>query len=118
MLPYAVFFAVRNQHQEMARRVNAQRAQHRPRGWEILEHVGCGQDIERNRQRSGQNIVADKVFRAEFMPGFAERVVRPVDSPDAALREMASEGVYRFPFRATRSEERRVGKECRSRWSP
>src|SRR5256885_17265341 len=26
--------------------------------------------------------------------------------------------VVRVPFQAARSEERRVGKECRSRWSP
>src|SRR5258708_32567900 len=29
-----------------------------------------------------------------------------------------SRGVLREPFDAVRSEERRVGKECRSRWSP
>ena len=27
-------------------------------------------------------------------------------------------GLYQIPLPATRSEERRVGKECRSRWSP
>src|SRR3712207_9371267 len=36
---------------------------------------------------------------------------------------IAAKGIYRDPVRSsrghfTRSEERRVGKECRSRWSP
>src|ERR1039457_3939384 len=37
--------------------------------------------------------------------------------PDATLAEMCAEYNRRAP-RAQRSEERRVGKECRSRWSP
>ena len=35
---------------------------------------------------------------------FADAFVRPIGIP--------------FPILASRSEERRVGKECRSRWSP
>ena len=31
---------------------------------------------------------------------------------------MAVAGLQVYLFRTTRSEERRVGKECRSRWSP
>src|SRR3712207_1921099 len=34
------------------------------------------------------------------------------------LEEIDARGVNSIPLRATRSEERRVGKECRSRWSP
>src|ERR1022692_5143180 len=101
VLGWWVLLAERDQYQEMALRVNAQRVQHRPRGLEILEHVGGGQDIERNRQRGGENVVADEVFRSEFMPGFAERLMRPVDSPDAALREVDSQGVHSFPFGTT-----------------
>src|SRR5207249_8636333 len=32
------------------------------------------------------------------------------------LKAMARDGVLQFPVIAVRSEERRVGKECRSRW--
>src|SRR2546429_8398915 len=48
------------------------------------------------------------------------------DAHNAAIRELNSyawvdkgKGIARIPIdRAMRSEERRVGKECRSRWSP
>ena len=38
----------------------------------------------------------------------------------AAFNIFAKKAVreYRIPFEIGRSEERRVGKECRSRWSP
>ena len=35
-----------------------------------------------------------------------------------ALFELQSEGKEVTPLKLKRSEERRVGKECRSRWSP
>ena len=108
VLGCAVLLAERDQDQEMAGRVVAELAQHRPRGLEILEHVGCGKNIERHRQRGGENVVVDKVFRPEFMPGFAERVVRPVDSPDAALRETGSEGVHGFALRTTPIADRQA----------
>ena len=34
------------------------------------------------------------------------------------LNQMVENNVTNFIFSSTRSEERRVGKECRSRWSP
>src|SRR5687768_18603077 len=37
---------------------------------------------------------------------------------DAMKGEMGVGFMGSFPFTGTRSEERRVGKECRSRWSP
>ena len=49
-------------------------------------------------------------------PGFAFRQARhvpPIDGPELA-RELRRHHVYV----TARSEERRVGKECRSRWSP
>src|SRR5206468_8897044 len=43
----------------------------------------------------------------------------PMDDLLRALRTVAAGGQYVDPVLAgTRSEERRVGKECRSRWSP
>src|SRR3712207_8914856 len=38
--------------------------------------------------------------------------------PPPCHRGRARLGVPSYPFRGHRSEERRVGKECRSRWSP
>ena len=53
-------------------------------------------------------------MRATLMYGAHD--VRVEDVPDAALRE-PTDAVVRV-LRSCRSEERRVGKECRSRWSP
>src|ERR1017187_9353988 len=46
----------------------------------------------------------------------ADRILRPTPTPEqrlVALADPNSQGAEMF-----RSEERRVGKECRSRWSP
>ena len=37
---------------------------------------------------------------------------------EKGVRNMQVRGLANVDFRLTRSEERRVGKECRSRWSP
>ena len=68
----------------------------------------------------------DKIFpllilRGEGLEGYAESVVDPL--PDY-LEETIAGGmtllreVYLPQILGKRSEERRVGKECRSRWSP
>src|ERR1043165_9060129 len=42
-----------------------------------------------------------------------------VSLPAGVVRlHSAPEGCYQYDAQLTRSEERRVGKECRSRWSP
>ena len=41
-----------------------------------------------------------------------------VDASDKVLGRLASEIALRLRGKHKRSEERRVGKECRSRWSP
>src|SRR5258707_6594097 len=38
--------------------------------------------------------------------------------PERVLFSTISAAAYRVPVKTRRSEERRVGKECRSRWSP
>src|SRR2546422_2722178 len=45
----------------------------------------------------------------------AQRLIRSVED---AIRRTPSPAEYRLFRRNVRSEERRVGKECRSRWSP
>src|ERR1041385_2120249 len=78
--------------------------------------------------------LAEKVVRGEFACNGAERGVReaqflgedlpPVElaarNLDVAARvfERAQMALAREKHRLPRSEERRVGKECRSRWSP
>ena len=48
------------------------------------------------------------------------KVVLPVKQVEVPGRLYATKGrsLYRFSGTHLRSEERRVGKECRSRWSP
>ena len=49
--------------------------------------------------------------------GIASRAVEKREELDDAIAEMLNhDGAYVLV--ANRSEERRVGKECRSRWSP
>ena len=45
-----------------------------------------------------------------------QQVIEPVHLLKAVI--MTGESVTNFIFQKLRSEERRVGKECRSRWSP
>ena len=49
--------------------------------------------------------------RAERLPG-VKAVITGYDTPEIRI------GFLRDNFALKRSEERRVGKECRSRWSP
>jgi len=56
----------------------------------------------------------------ETLYTITEPLVQGMDAlSEAVHRESITESVSgRFELAATRSEERRVGKECRSRWSP
>ena len=52
--------------------------------------------------------------------GEADRILT-ILTPDLGVVSASARGSLRMKsalFSATRSEERRVGKECRSRWSP
>ena len=62
------------------------------------------------------------------MTGFTFQSLKPQDSLSNELRSVIRDNVLQFYTKGlsteaeeeglTRSEERRVGKECRSRWSP
>ena len=65
-----------------------------------VEDMGCA-DV-RSYINSGNVLFETDVPESEISRAFA-----------AMLKER-----YPFPIRRSRSEERRVGKECRSRWSP
>ena len=64
---------------------------------------------------------ADFLARAERAGGGMVPVLREVvldaDTPVAAFVKVARPP-FAFLLESLRSEERRVGKECRSRWSP
>ena len=67
-------------------------------------------------------MILEEMFNGRFYP--CETVV--ADSPrfkqavkaSAALMDTLSERLSKEDYALVRSEERRVGKECRSRWSP
>ena len=60
--------------------------------------------------RVGPGTPMGELMRRYWIPaGFAHQIATP-DSPPVRVRLMGE--------RLGRSEERRVGKECRSRWSP
>src|SRR3712207_7630271 len=50
--------------------------------------------------------------------GFSSRAAKPPLLAGEGVGRWGRGLVRRRPLRDTRSEERRVGKECRSRWSP
>src|ERR1039458_6882491 len=80
--------------------------------------------------RQNQDLITESGFAtkqeatdAEAVPDSPDcgtRRSHSVTSPPTVVDSRSSSGwnSSRSPRRATRSEERRVGKECRSRWSP
>src|SRR3712207_6600948 len=67
--------------------------------------------------------VSDLVKLPEFLPGLGQLYVDPATLPAGPFLAYDRNGklvstVYMLPIEDLRSEERRVGKECRSRWSP
>ena len=58
------------------------------------------------------NLAADQIFAADALP------VKYVAQTPCFRREAGSAGKDTHGMIRQRSEERRVGKECRSRWSP
>ena len=67
-----------------------------------------------------RDIVTGKRELGEKLPSVRELAVSYTINPNTVSRvykELETEGVC-FTRRGMRSEERRVGKECRSRWSP
>src|SRR3712207_866674 len=59
-----------------------------------------------------------KAAHLPFAPDAAERFLRTAVDVTAALGSDALSGAIYTHLGTLRSEERRVGKECRSRWSP
>ena len=63
---------------------------------------------------AGMRIRVERELRDEFL-----KICREQDRPAAqVIREFMREYIAAKKSNHARSEERRVGKECRSRWSP
>ena len=67
-------------------------------------------------QRAKLRSTQDRIFALMARTGLKLRAVRSVTELLHGIR--VEPAVAGEPIAATRSEERRVGKECRSRWSP
>src|SRR5688572_33091044 len=73
----------------------------------LLEELGLEYEVKRY-QRNPQTMLAPPELRA----------VHPLGKSPVITDDSASGGVTLAESGAIRSEERRVGKECRSRWAP
>src|SRR2546426_8677085 len=84
------------------------------------------EDGIRDYKVTGVQTCALPIFLAELKPASPSRgilresfdpvaLAQALESAGASALSVLTEGEF---FRGSRSEERRVGKECRSRWSP
>src|ERR1044071_6462323 len=96
----------------------------------LLSHPAClnhltpaGHPERPDRLRAIEQVLEDEKFqtlaRAEAPRGPLDIIAlcHPEDYIEAIREASPAEGLVRLDAE-TRSEERRVGKECRSRWSP
>src|ERR1051326_5020880 len=90
--------------------------------WIVLDSVGIGAmpDAASYGDPAGADTLGNIARRRLLnMPNLAQLGIgniRPLDNIPAANTPVAAFG--RCALASPRSEERRVGKECRSRWSP
>src|SRR3712207_9289423 len=79
--------------------------------------------VERAPPSGAYKKVSELVKLPDFLPGLGQLYVDPKTLPAGPFLAYDRDGrlvstVYMLPIEDLRSEERRVGKECRSRWSP
>src|SRR3712207_8305608 len=85
------------------------------RYWRDWSSDVCSSDLEHRHDVVGERV------RVDARLDLAARLVAAVDERVdvlVELRDLERELVDALLPRSARSEERRVGKECRSRWSP
>src|SRR5438445_13281381 len=63
-------------------------------------------------------VVSRSLFEPEYQGRALSQWLIEFDSASSEKRAAANEAVRQMGKRTVRSEERRVGKECRSRWWP
>src|SRR2546426_1102301 len=90
-----------------------------------LSHAGPNREKEMSMRREVAVLVAALAGAAPPRGAEAQATGMPsYNAPYRAFQRSELGGVFSFPegggtaFEGVRSEERRVGKECRSRWSP
>src|SRR2546425_13101236 len=89
-----------------------------------LHKSRTGGILSRLITRTGMELAGARMFApsAELVARYSEATISANDPQDKRIQEL----IYRYiqqnlapdPKTGRRSEERRVGKECRSRWSP
>ena len=62
--------------------------------------------------------IAGHAKAGQFVSLYSNDASKLLPRPISLCGIDAEAGTLRLVYRVTRSEERRVGKECRSRWSP
>ena len=80
--------------------------------YEVLKRVGSGgmADVYMAKDHKLNRNVAVKVLKSEYVED--EKFLKKFETEAQAVARLS------HPNIVNRSEERRVGKECRSRWSP
>src|SRR5260221_14666533 len=85
----------------------------------------CSSDLTADRKSAAMGIVWQWIFDPQygalntFLAIFHITGPAWVTSPTLALPAIAAVNIWQYTgYNMLRSEERRVGKECRSRWSP
>src|SRR2546430_15486450 len=83
-------------------------------------HSAVARRTEVLRREEGETAVASNTARAPALVLGADRLGGVLDDDEVVFVGHPHHGVHvrHLAIKVDRSEERRVGKECRSRWSP
>ena len=86
----------------------------------VVGHAGSGKTtlIEALLEKSGAIRSAGSVDKGTTVCDFTDQEKRLQHSLDVSTCYLETDGTFINLLDTPRSEERRVGKECRSRWSP
>ena len=74
--------------------------------------------VEVNETQQTAERISSREADSDFSQPDSATAERVIEHLDAAHTRKANKKAVKKEQEATRSEERRVGKECRSRWSP
>src|SRR3989441_12774247 len=88
------------------------------KGQAVVQVVGGGAPRVPPRTEPGAQPPASQPAAAEPGAALDPLAGQPAGVGPAAALRIDPPAIYLLPSENTRSEERRVGKECRSRWSP
>src|SRR2546427_5614014 len=77
-----------------------------------------GWQVAADANNAGETYPDQSLYPADSCPALARRINNALQRADQIDCAQGQNGTYWFAPIVARSEERRVGKECRSRWSP